>query len=321
MKAYQFESPATGLTLVDLAEPTPGPGQVVIDVGAAGICRSDVHILKGHGDDWLRKRPIVLGHEVAGTVTALGPQADGVAIGDRVAVASIIHPIEQADFKDAIGLGFDGGYALKAAVPVRNLMPIPDGVPFTHAAVATDAIATAYHAVVTEAEIAPGSIAVIVGLGGLGLSAVRIAALQGATVYGVDVNTTVFDNARDQGAAACVTSIFEVPEGIDVVLDFAGMGATTADAIAAVKPGGCVVVVGLGVAEATLSTNQIVTKNIQVRGSLGASFNDLKAVLDLLADGSLVPLVEEVPFDDLEAALERLERGEVQGRLVTCPTS
>lgn len=319
MKAYHFESPATGLVPVELPDPVPGPGQVVLDVEAAGMCQSDVHILNGHGDEWLRKRPIVLGHEVAGTVAALGPQVTDFAVGDRVAVALISHPIEQADFADAIGLGYDGGYAGKAAVPVRNLVRIPESVPFTHAAVATDSIATAYHAVVAESGAIPGSTVVIIGLGGLGLNGVRIAALQGATVYGIDIDDTVFGAARAQGALACFARIADIPGPIDTVVDFAGVGTTTADAIAAVKPGGRVVLVGLGAAEAIVSTHQLVTNNIQLRGSIGASIGELEAVLDLLANGSLEPLIEEVDFADLEAAIRRLEKGDVRGRLVTRP--
>lgn len=319
MKAYQFESPDTGLTLVDIAEPVAGPGQVLLDVEAAGMCQSDVHIVNGHGDAWLRKRPIVLGHEVAGTISDVGPGVDDFAVGDRVVVALISHPVEQADFADAIGLGFDGGYAIKVAVPQLNLIRIPDSVPMTLAAVATDSTATAYHAVAVEAEAAPGMNIVIVGLGGLGLNGVRIAALRGATVYGVDIDDTVFGTAESQGAEACYSSVADVPGVVDVVVDFAGMGTTTAQAVELVKPGGRVVVVGLGSPEATIPTHLFVTKNVQIRGSIGSSLDELREVLGLIADGSLSPVVEEFPFQELPAALRRLEAGKVRGRLVTRP--
>lgn len=319
MKAYQFNSPETGLELVDIDTPTPGPGQVLIDVEAAGMCQSDVHIVNGHGDDWLRKRPIVLGHEVAGTVRALGPDVSDVAVGDRVAVALISHPIECADFANAIGLGFDGGYATQAVAPVANLVAIPEGVSFTQAAVATDSIATAYHAIVTEAAIEPEMTVAIIGLGGLGLNGVRIAALHQATVYGIDIDSTIFDTARAQGAVDCFTTLDEVPVAIDAVIDFAGVGTTTADAVTTVKPGGRVVLVGLGAPESSILTHQLVTKSVQLRGSIGASIDELEAVLTLIADGSLTPVLDEVDFDDVPGALKRLEDGDVRGRLVTRP--
>lgn len=153
----------------------------------------------------------------------------------------------------------------------------------------------------------------VIGLGGLGLSAVAVAKTLGATVYGVDINTAVFDTAREQGAAECFANIGEVPTPIDAVLDFAGMGTTTAEAIAAVKPGGRVVVVGLGAPEANIPTHLLVTKNVQLRGSLGASIPDLEAVLELLATGQIVPAIEEVPFAEVPAALARIEAGQVQG--------
>lgn len=319
MRAWQFNTAEAGLELTEVDAPVPGTGEVLIDVAAAGMCHSDVHIVNGHGDAWLRKRPITLGHEVAGTVRGLGPGVSDINVGDRVAVALPAHPIEQADFTNGIGLGFDGGYAKQAVAPRDILVAIPDGVPFTHAAVATDSIATAYHAVVAEAGVGPESTIAVIGLGGLGLSAVAVANTLGATVYGVDINTAVFDTARAQGATECFADVGEVPGQIDAVLDFAGMGTTTADAVAAVKPGGRVVVVGLGAPEATIPTHLLVTKNVQLRGSLGASIADLEAVLDLLAKGQVVPLVEEVPFAEVPAALARIEAGQVQGRLVTCP--
>lgn len=319
MKAYLFENAADGLVSVDVADPTPGPEEVVIEIGAAGICQSDVHILNGHGDDWLRKRPIVLGHEVAGTVAELGSGVDGFAVGDRVAVALVSHPIEQADFAHAIGLGFDGGFAEKAAVPARNLVRVPDAVSFPMAAVSTDSVATSYHAVACEAGVTPGSTVAIIGLGGLGLNGVRFAALQQATVYGVDVNPATFDLARSLGAADCFASVADIPGNPDALVDFAGMGTTTAEAIVAVRPGGRVVVVGLGSPEATISTALLTTKNVQLKGSIGASLEDLEVVLAMIADGVLEPVLEEIAFADLTAGIERLERGEVRGRLFTRP--
>ncbi|MEZ0338399.1 zinc-binding dehydrogenase [Mycobacterium sp. pV006] len=321
MKAYQFDTPAEGLVQVDLESPRPGPGEVLLDVHAAGLCHSDIHILHGTDGNWLRKRPIVLGHEVAGVVHALGEGVVDVQIGDRVAVALISHPIDTADALKAPGLGCDGGYAQQMVVSADVLVAVPDAVSMAQAAVATDSIATAYHAVVTEAEIGPGMRVAIIGLGGLGLNGVRVAALREATVYGVDIDPTTFDAARAQGASDCFTSITDVPRPVDVIVDFAGMGTTTADAVARVKWGGRVVVVGLGSARAEISSHALVTRNIRLQGSLGASRDELEAVLALIADGSLTPGLEQVPFDSVPEALERLSQGKVSGRLYTEPNA
>ena len=315
MRAWQFNSPEDGLKYVDVDPPIPGPGEVLIDVEAAGMCHSDVQIVNGHGDAWLHKRPIILGHEVAGTVRGLGGGVNDIAIGDRVAVALPAPPIEQRDFVNGVGRGFDGGFAEQAVSSRANIVAIPDGVPFTHAAAATDSIATAYHAVISEAGAGATSTIAIIGLDGLGLSAVQIAKARGATVYGVDINSSVLDSAREQGAIDCFSDIREVPGSVDAVVDFAGMGSTIAAAVAAVKLGGRIVV-GSGVPEVTIDIQPLITNNVALRGSLGASVDDLEAVLDLLAKKELVPVIEEVSFAEIPDALKRLEVGQVRGLLV-----
>jgi propanol-preferring alcohol dehydrogenase len=319
VKAYQFSSPANGLELVEVEPAHPGSGQVAIDVEAAGMCQSDVHIVNGHGDDWLRQRPIVLGHEVAGRVRELGPGVTGVGVGDRVAIALASHPIEHADFANSIGLGFDGGYAPRALARVESLVQIPDNVSFADAAVATDSVATAYHAVVAEAEVGPGANVAIIGLGGLGLNAVKISTLFDANVFGVDINPETFATARALGAESCYANIADIPAAIDVAIDFAGVGSTTTEAVAAVRPGGRVVLVGLGASESLVSTYQLVIKNVRLVVSIGASVDELRAVLELISKGLLTPVLEEVAFADLPAALARLEAGDVRGRIFTRP--
>ncbi|GAY17653.1 zinc-binding dehydrogenase [Mycobacterium sp. shizuoka-1] len=320
MKAYHFNSASEGLRFVELDDLAAGPGQVVIDVKAAGLCHSDLHILKGHGGAWASKRPIILGHEIAGTVRQVGSGVSNVALGDRVAIALVSHPLSEMDPRTAPGLGCDGGYAEQAVFPADFLVKIPPRVSLEQAAVATDSISTAYHAVVTEAAIVSGMRVAIIGLGGLGLSGARIAVLRGATVYGVDIDINSFDAARPQGVTECFTSIADVPRPIDVVVDFAGVGTTTAEAALAVRLGGRVVVVGLGAELATINTVDLVTRNVRLQGSLGSSRDELAQVLGLIANGSLVPVLEEVPFDALTEALDRLDTGIVNGRLFTRPS-
>lgn len=320
MKAYHFNSAGEGLRLVELDDLAAGPGQVVIDVKAAGLCHSDLHILKGPGGAWASKRPIILGHEIAGTVRQVGSGVSNVALGDRVAIALVSHPLSEMDPRTAPGLGCDGGYAEQAVFPADFLVKIPPRVSLEQAAVATDSISTAYHAVVTEAGIVSDMRVAIIGLGGLGLSGARIAVLRGATVYGVDIDINSFDAARQQGVTECFTSIADVPRPIDVVVDFAGVGTTTAEAALAVRLGGRVVVVGLGAELATINTVDLVTRNVRLQGSLGSSRDELAQVLGLIADGSLVPVLEEVPFDALTEALDRLDTGTVSGRLFTRPS-
>src|SRR5258708_6500240 len=150
MKAYQFEAPATGLQLREIPIPTTRAGEVLLMVQAAGLCHTDCHIINGHVNEWIRKRPITLGHEVAGTVCVIGTEVTNIKVGDRVAVSLPGHSTEEPDWDNAVGMGFDGGYAEKIVVPARFVVPIPENVSFAQAAVAGDSILTAYHAVVVE---------------------------------------------------------------------------------------------------------------------------------------------------------------------------
>ncbi|KLO39323.1 molecular chaperone GroES [Mycobacterium nebraskense] len=319
MKALQFIGAGKPLTPKDIPAPTPEPGWVVIDVHAAGLCHSDVHILRRPEATWVFKTPIVLGHEVAGTIAALGEGVTGFDIGDRVGIALISHPFGEG-LSFAPGLAVDGGYAEQTLAHASTLVRIPDNVSFAQAAVATDSVATAYHAVRSTAQVVPGQNVGIIGMGGLGLNGVRVAALQGATVYGVDINTSMFEAAGQLGAAECFTDIADLKAlQPDVVIDFAGAGATTAAAVEAVRPGGRVVVIGLEAGSAEINIPHMVLLSIQLHGSLGASKQDLVEVYDLIAAGELQPRIEGVAFDDVPAALDRLHRGEVTGRLVTNP--
>ncbi|KQY01299.1 molecular chaperone GroES [Mycobacterium sp. Root135] len=319
MKALQFIGSGKPLTPVDLPEPTPGPGWVVVEVHAAGLCHSDLHILHGPGADWVAKQPIVLGHEVAGTVAALGEGVTGFEIGDRVGIACIAHPLE-AGLAYAPGLAVDGGYAERTLAHASTLVPIPGNVSFAQAAIATDSVATSYHAVRTSAGVQRGQTVGIIGLGGLGLNGVRVAHLQGATVYGVDVNPATFSTAKQIGAKECFSSIADLQAlQPDVIIDFAGAGSTTAAAVEAVRAGGRVVVIGLEAGAAEINITHMVLMSVQLHGSLGASKQDLVEVYDLISSGDLDPAIEEVAFDDVPAALDRLHRGEVTGRLVANP--
>ena len=328
MKAFQFLGAEEGLALRELPVPTPGPGQALIQVKAAGLCHSDTHVLQGGGAAWMCALPITLGHEIAGIITSLGDgpapsspsPAAALKVGDRVAVACVGHPIQERNFQEALGVGCDGGYADYAVTPLKNLVRLPDSVSFADAAVATDSVATAYHAVVAEGRVSASTTVAVVGLGGLGLNGVAVAALRGARVFGVDINTDKFEQARTLGAVECATSLGEFAgETFDVVLDFAGAQQTVEAAVAAVRPGGCVVLVGLAAQKVQITTTSLVTQNVSLRGSTSASVQEFREVLDLLASGSLKPYVQEIPFEDIPKGLEMLGRGEVNGRLYTIP--
>jgi propanol-preferring alcohol dehydrogenase len=241
-------------------------------------------------------------------------------VNDRVAVACVGHPIEERNFQKALGVGCDGGYAEYAVAPIKNLVKLPDGVDFAEAAVATDSIATAYHAVVTEGGITKASTVAIIGLGGLGLNGLAIAALCGAKVYGIDIITTKFDQARAAGAIECATSLTDLTGvAFDVIIDFAGAQSTVETAVSTVRNGGTVVLVGLASTLVQLPTADIVTRNLSLKGSTSASIHELGEVLKLLDSKALTPQIREIPFEEIPRGLESLGQGDVGGRLYAIP--
>jgi len=325
MNAYQFLGAEEGIVLRKLPIPEPNNEQALIKVEAAGLCHSDTHVLHGGGAAWMRALPITLGHEIAGTIVKLGgskssPRASPLKHGDKVAVACVGHPIETRSFEHAPGVGYDGGYAEYVIAYVENIVKIPENVSFAHAAVATDAVSTAYHAVVVEGDVTETTTVAIIGLGGLGLNGLAIAAARGARVYGVDINTSKFEKAISIGAVECAASLSQLStQHFDVIVDFAGAQSTVEAAVTTVKLGGIVVVVGLASDTIKLSTTDIVTRNITIRGSTSASIEDLGNVLSLISSGVIQPLIEEIAFHDIPKELERLNSNQVTGRLFTVP--
>lgn len=320
MKAMRFSGVGRPLSLETVPDPEPKPGWVVVDIEAAGLCHSDLHIVAGMdlGPGLSVAAPLTLGHEGAGVISAVGDGVEGFAVGDRVGIALVTHPVGDMEF--APGVACDGAFAERQLVRASALVPIPDGVSFAEAAVATDSVATAYHAVRSAGAVHDGQRVAVIGLGGLGLNAVRVAVLLGAQVYGVDPSPAARTAAEEAGAVNCRPDADGLDDlAPDVVIDFVGAAQTTAAAVAAVRPGGRVVLVGLSDAVASLPIASLVTRNVQVTGSLGASKDELREVYDLIACGALRPSATEVAFHELPAAMDRLARGEVQGRLYTRP--
>jgi propanol-preferring alcohol dehydrogenase len=309
MKAWQFREIGHPLACVELGDPQPGENQVVVDVKAAGLCHSDVGFMDGTLTPILATLPIVLGHEVAGIISELGPGVTGFARGDRVAIAGFRD--------DAPGIRQDGGFAEKTIGKIEQLVPIPDTVGFEQAAMSTDAGQTSHNAVITTGGVTTGTRVGIVGLGGLGLTAARIAVLAGAEVYAATRNEQVWPQAKGLGVTEIVATVPELaPFELETIIDFAGVGTTTTDAVAAVGQDGKVVVVGLGRTEATISTVDLIVKCVQIVGSNAGFKHDVESVLGLMASGDLTIPATATTFEQIPEALERLEAGGVNGRLV-----
>ena len=310
MEAWQWTGTGRPLRKQVVPVPAPGRGEVLIAVRAAGMCHSDV----GELDEptWvenIHRNPITLGHEIAGEVVRTGAGVTTFAPGDRVAVFPMGATVP--------GYGRDGGYAAYTVAPAVDLLPLPPGLSYDLAALATDAGMTSHHAVVEVAGAGPGSRVGIIGLGGLGQIGARVAVLHGAEVHAADVRPEAVELGRGLGVADVAGSAAEL-EGreLDAVVDFAGFGATTDSAVRAIRKGGTVVLVGLGAEHTSLVTADVVHQKARIVGSSGGTRDDVRAVLEHLASGALTPVVEHLRFEQVPEGIERLREGRVTGRLV-----
>ena len=289
--------------------PSPGPGEVLIKVVAAGLCHSDVGYLEGV-IPIIVDLPIVLGHEISGVVEAVGEGVTEFNVGDEVAQA--------VKASDAPGVSRDGGFGEYVIGNVDMLVHKPANVEWSQASAATDAGVTSYSGVVVHGGVQEGMRVGILGLGGLGMTGARIAVVQGAEVIGIEPREEVWDVAKERGVSRIVKDVSELAgEDLDVIVDFAGFGETTVKAIDAVKFGGTVVLVGMGTLEFNFPTFDFITRAINLQGSTTIGRReDLENVLKMIADGDLHIESSDISFDDIPDGIGRLARGEVQGRLV-----
>lgn len=310
MRAWLFTGANEPLRLIEKPVPHPVEGEVLIAVRGSGLCHSDVGRMDGTLTPYMPKKPpIVLGHEIAGEVLETGPGVTAFIPGDRVVASGTLAYCP--------GRNSDGGYATHCLLPAHCLLPLPARVSFVQGAAATDAGQTSHAALMTAGELKPGQKVGIVGLGGLGMTAARIAVLEGTEVHAAEPRREAWNAALAQGVQSIVTDAAELaPLGLDLIVDFAGFGTTTAGAIRAVSPGGLVVQVGLGRSEALIPTMDLVAKGVTLRGSGGGTPADTAAVLAHMARGDLTIAATSIGFDEIPAGLGRLARGGMVGRIV-----
>jgi propanol-preferring alcohol dehydrogenase len=327
MRALQIAGYRQPLEETELPDPRPGPGEVVVSVKAAGICRSDVHYRAGTRP--VRSLPLVPGHEVAGLVEAVGPGVEQPMAGDRVC----LHYLTSCGFCEAcrrgaeqfcaagemIGLDRQGGYAEKILMPARNAFVIPDGVSLDAAAVMMCSTATSYHAL-QRGRLRLGESVAVFGSGGLGASAIQLAGVLGAfEVFAVDVNPTKLAAATGHGAIPVhagdgdpVEQIrdFTGGRGVDVALELVGLPLTMRQSVASLAPGGRAVAVGLTHEEFSLNSyRDLVQREAEVIGSADHLASEIPLLLELARRGAL-------DFSDVVTATVPLQAGPVDAALV-----
>ncbi len=336
MRAAVLRAFGQPLALADVPEPVPGPGEVVLRVRAAGLCGTDLKIRQGLLETPL---PLIPGHEVAGVVTQVGADVTAPAIDERVA-CYIYRPCascarcrsgQETLCPASMRLGFerDGGFAELARVRANEALPISSNLPFPVAAVTMDAVVTCWRALKRRAALERGQSVVIVGVGGLGLSAVQVARHLGARVAAVDRNEERLSLARQQGAE--VAALVETAEldvrkwsggGVDVAAEMSGSPEGFALAARLIHPGGRILVVGYapGRDYATESAS-LVLHEVTIVGSRAGGPQDAREALAAVEAGRIAPppIARTAPLDAINDGYEELSRGTVPGRLVFIP--
>lgn len=348
MKALRLMEWKSDPVLVEVEEPIAGPGQVVIRVGGAGACHSDLHLMREFGAGQLPwGPPFTLGHENAGWVHALGQGVTELEIGQPVAVygpwgcgrcqrclvgveAYCENTIRAPVPGGGGGLGLDGGMAEFMLIhDIRHLVPLPDGLEPVTAAPLTDAGLTPYHAVRRSwPKLAPDSTAVVVGVGGLGHLAVQILrATTAARVFAVDTRSEALQLARECGADLTFTAgepaaqaIREATggRGADVVLDFVGSDSTMALGAACARIAGDLTIVGIAGGSLPLSFFSV-PYELSVQTTYWGSRPELVEVLELGARGLLRPALTEFRLAEALEAYRQMEAGRLRGRAVIVP--
>jgi propanol-preferring alcohol dehydrogenase len=339
MRAAQWVAAGT-CEIREVAVPEPGAGEVLVKVGGAGLCHSDVHLLHLGIDPPM---PFTLGHETAGWVEALGPGTVGYQPGDPVLVHGpwgcgacepCAHGFEQhcRNANGVLGSGLfrDGGLAEYLLVPsARHLVPLGDLDP-RDAAPLDDAALTPYHAIKASLPLlTPGSSVAVIGAGGLGHMAVQIVrALSPARVIAVDTDPVKLQLAGDVGADAAVAAgphaAAEVVAaaggwGVTLVLDCVGADDTLALAVSVARPMSKVVVVGI--AGGTLPFTFLgVPSELTLTTTFWGTAAEAREVIELARQGRITLHTERIALDDVPATYERLHAGTFAGgRAVAVP--
>jgi 2-desacetyl-2-hydroxyethyl bacteriochlorophyllide A dehydrogenase len=338
MKAAVLEHFGVPLAFRDVPIPEPGPGEILVRVRAAGICRTDLKIVDGAVPTV--SAPVIPGHEPAGEVAQAGPGVVSVAAGDRVAVCLDVSCGNCAYCRDGLSnycanlrrLGFerDGALAEYLVVPAINAVPLGDDVPFEIGATIPDAVGSSYHAVVTRARVRLAQTVVVYGLGGLGLVAVQVARLAGARVVAVARDEGRRRLAEELGASwsfdpdaddvPAVVSDLTDGIGAHAVLDFVGIEKSIDIGVRSCRKGGKLVVVGYTVPELVTGMAPLVLREIGILGSRGSTRADLNEAAGLVSRGAIRPVVaEQLALEQVNDGLEMLRSGAVTGRLVVRP--
>jgi NAD+-dependent secondary alcohol dehydrogenase Adh1 len=332
MKAVRVHAYGKRPSVDEIPEPTiSGPLDVLVQVGAAGLCRTDLHIVEGQ---WADKSgvqlPYVIGHENAGWVREVGSAVTNVAPGDAV----ILHPLVTCGLCRACrsgddvhcdnsrfpGIDTDGGMAELLLTNARSVVKLADGLEPKDVAALADAGLTAYHAVRKAVPLLyPGTTCVVIGAGGLGHIGIQcLVAMTATRVIVVDPNEKARALATELGAHEVRENGDGLPDTAHVVLDFVGEQGAEKQGLAMTRRAGSYFVIGYG-GTIDIPTIDLISTERNIIGNLVGSYNDLDELMTLAAQGQVKLHTRTYPLTAVNEAMDDLEAGRLQGRGILVP--
>jgi NAD+-dependent secondary alcohol dehydrogenase Adh1 len=341
MKAVRLHGYHQQPVVDEVPEPTvTGPHDVVVKVGGAGVCRTDLHIIEGQ---WAAAMgvglPYILGHENAGWVHEVGSAVTNVAVGDTV----ILHPTPTCGLCRACragndmhciasefpGLSRDGGMAEYLLTSARACVKLDPSTKPQDVAALADAGITAYHAVRKAIPLLyPGTTCVVIGAGGLGHIGIQcLSALTAANIIVVDRNSDALKLAEQLGAKHTVVAdggqvdaVRDLTggDGAEVVLDFVAEQGAENDGFAMTRRAGSYFVIGYG-GTLTIPTLDVISTERNIIGNIVGTYNDLAELMVLAEAGKVTLHTRTYPLADAQEALHDLDAGEVRGRAILVP--
>jgi 6-hydroxycyclohex-1-ene-1-carbonyl-CoA dehydrogenase len=331
VKAAVFHGPERPLSVEEVPTPSAGVGQVLIRVAGCGVCHTDLHYID-HGTPTFKAPPLILGHEISGTVEAVGDNVDHLAVEDPVLIAAVTSCGTCQACREGrenicargemLGNNIDGGFAEYVVAPAKDVFVLPAEVPLVEGSIIADAITTPFHAVVNRGAVRPGQAVVVVGCGGVGLNVVQIAAALGARVVAVDLSEEKRAWAERLGAVAAVDpgTVDRIDKvlrrltggGADVSFEVVGRASTQELALGCLKTGGRAVFVGYSPEKMALNSGRVMFRELEIVGSLGCRTVDYPPAIEMVRQGR-VKLTELVThrfiLDDINQALDTLRSG------------
>jgi propanol-preferring alcohol dehydrogenase len=328
----EFKKP---LTIEEVDRPKPGPGEVLIEVEACGVCHSDLHVADG---DWTQlarivKKPLILGHEIAGRVVEKGEAVQDLQIGDRVGVPWIHWTCRECEFcregnenlcprQKITGVTVDGGYAEFVKAPASHVLKIPNGLSSVDAAPLFCAGVTVYRAL-KQAKVIPRQRLAVFGVGGLGHLAVQIARGLGADVTAIDISQEKLNLAKSLGASATLNAatadvVKELRKlgGVHVALVTSAAKAAYEMAFYCLRPTGTLFVVGLPAESICFAPVLMASSEVRIRASAVGTRQDLREVLAMAEAGKIRCQVATRPLAKANEVMDALRHGQIVGRIV-----